>query len=196
MQIHDLPTPALIIDADAFERNLASMATRLPGRTLRPHVKAHKCTSIAAAQVAAGHDTFTCATPREIVGMADAGVGADLLLANETVDSNRLRQMAAADAPVTIAVDSAAITGSVAGEIVARVTTDAFADLHTAPIRVAQPDIPEPTSPGLTEGFHVSARTIAEAALASMGAEIPMDIAALDVSTPHDVPGPWFSGPF
>jgi len=95
-----------------------------------------------------------------------------------------------------VAVDSAAITGSVAGEIVARVTTDAFADLRTAPIRVAQPDIPEPTSHGLTEGFHVSARTIAEAALTSMGAEIPMSIAALDVSTPHDVPGPWFSGPF
>ena len=95
-----------------------------------------------------------------------------------------------------IAVDSAAITGSVAGEIVARVTTDAFADLRTAPIRVAQPDIPEPTSPGLTEGFHVSARTIAEAALASMGAEIPNNIDALDAPTPHDIPGPWFAGPF
>jgi len=95
-----------------------------------------------------------------------------------------------------VAVDSAAITGSVAGEIVARITTDAFEDLRTAPVRVAQPDIPEPTSPGLTEAFHVSARTIAEAALACVGLEIPMDIAALNVSTPHDVPGRWFSGPF
>jgi len=95
-----------------------------------------------------------------------------------------------------VAVDSAAITGSVAGEIVARVTTDAFSDLRTAPIRVAQPDIPEPTSPGLTEGFHVSARTIAEAALTSMGRTIPDEVIALNASTPHDVPGPWFSGPF
>ena len=95
-----------------------------------------------------------------------------------------------------VAVDSAAITGSVAGEIVARITTDAFSDLRTAPIRVAQPDIPEPTSPGLTEGFHVTARTIAEAALTSMGRTISEDVTALDASTPHDVPGPWFSGPF
>ena len=57
---------------------------------LRPHVKAHKCTAIAAAQQLVGHDTFTCATPREIVGMAAAGVGAELLLANETVDDTRL----------------------------------------------------------------------------------------------------------
>lgn len=95
-----------------------------------------------------------------------------------------------------LAVDAAAITGSVAGEIVARITTDAFSDLRTAPIRVAQPDIPEPTSPGLTEGFHVTARTIAEAALTSMGRPVPQDVIALDASTPHDVPGPWFSGPF
>jgi pyruvate dehydrogenase E1 component beta subunit len=95
-----------------------------------------------------------------------------------------------------VAVDSAALTGSVSGEIVARVTTDAFSELRTAPIRVAQADIPEPTSPGLTEGFHVTARTIAEAVLASMGSTVAPDIVLLDVSTPHDVPGPWFSGPF
>ena len=95
-----------------------------------------------------------------------------------------------------VAVDSAAITGSVAGEIIARVTTNAFAYLRAAPIRVAQPDIPEPTSPGLTEGFHVSARTIAEAALTSMNRPFAEDIMELNASTPHDVPGPWFSGPF
>ena len=95
-----------------------------------------------------------------------------------------------------VAVDSAAITGSVAGEIVARIATDSFSDLHTAPIRLAQPDIPEPTSPALTEGFHVTARTIAEAALTSMGRPDPQDVIGLDTSTPHDVPGPWFSGPF
>lgn len=95
-----------------------------------------------------------------------------------------------------VAVDSAAITGSVAGEIVARITADAFSDLRAAPIRVAQPDIPEPTSPSLTEGFHVTARTIAEAALAITCRPVPQDILTLDASTPHDVPGPWFSGPF
>lgn len=106
MQIHELPTPALVIDADAFDRNIATMAAALPGASLRPHVKAHKCTSLAAAQAAAGHDTFTCATPREIVGMAEAGIGSDLLLANETLDPARLRSMAGLHTPVTIAVDS------------------------------------------------------------------------------------------
>ncbi|MDJ0770999.1 MAG: alanine racemase [Ilumatobacter sp.] len=102
----DLPTPALVIDADAFERNLATMAAALPGGRLRPHVKAHKCTSIARAQQGVGHDTFTCATPREVVGLARAGVGDDLLLANETVDRGRLRTMAELETAVTVAVDS------------------------------------------------------------------------------------------
>lgn len=106
VQIAELSTPALVIDADAFDRNLATMASIHPGRRLRPHVKAHKCTALAAAQQAVGHDTFTCATPLEVVGMGRAGVGSDLLLANETVDPSRLRAMAELDVLVTVAVDS------------------------------------------------------------------------------------------
>lgn len=109
MRIHDLPTPALIIDVEPFERNLVTMAGRHPGRALRPHVKAHKCTTLAAAQAAAGHRTFTCATPREVLGMAAAGLGDDLLLANEVLDPSRLGALAAAQdtAMITVAVDSA-----------------------------------------------------------------------------------------
>ena len=106
MNLAELSTPALLIDADAFDRNLASMASVHPGARLRPHVKAHKCTALAAAQQAAGHSTFTCATPREVVGMAAAGVGDELLLANETVDPARLRAMAECDTAVLVAVDS------------------------------------------------------------------------------------------
>lgn len=108
MDVSQLPTPALLIDADAFDRNLATMAGHHPGGRLRPHVKAHKCTALAAAQQAVGHHTFTCATPREVIGMARAGVGDDLLLANETVDADRLRAMAGLDVAVTVAVDSEA----------------------------------------------------------------------------------------
>ncbi len=86
------------------------MADVRPGASLRPHVKAHKCTTLAARQEAIGHHTFTCATPREVVGMAEAGVGTDLLLANETVDPRRLRAMSDVEAAtgimVTVAVDS------------------------------------------------------------------------------------------
>jgi D-serine deaminase-like pyridoxal phosphate-dependent protein len=108
VNITDLPTPCVLIDRGALERNLAAMATLHPGPRLRPHVKAHKCTALAARQVAAGHVGFTCATPREMVGMAAAGLGADLLLANETIDPDRLRALAALqdDGLVTVAVDS------------------------------------------------------------------------------------------
>jgi D-serine deaminase-like pyridoxal phosphate-dependent protein len=109
MKLHDLPTPAVIIDADRLQHNLSAMAAIHPGASLRPHVKAHKCTELAAMQYAQGHHTFTCATPREVVGMAAAGWGDDLLLANEVLDPDRLSRMAAAqgNARVTIAVDSA-----------------------------------------------------------------------------------------
>ena len=108
MNVHDLPTPALVIDADLLQHNLAVMAAVRPGTALRPHVKAHKCTALAAAQHAVGHTAFTCATPREVLGMAAADLGADLLLANEVLSPTRLSALAAAqdDALITIAVDS------------------------------------------------------------------------------------------
>ncbi len=108
MRVHDLPTPALVVDVERFETNLTTMAAARPGANLRPHVKAHKCTAIAAAQARVGHRSFTCATPREMVGMAAAGLGEDLLLANEVVDPARLAAMAAWQdrARMTVAVDS------------------------------------------------------------------------------------------
>jgi len=102
-RIEELVTPALVVDLDAFEHNISTMATALPGARLRPHVKAHKCTALARRQLEAGHRTFTCATIREVEGMADAGLGEDLLLANEVVDASRLGRI---DARVTVAVDS------------------------------------------------------------------------------------------
>jgi len=104
--VQDLPTPALVVDTGAFDHNLAAMAAALPGARCRPHVKAHKTTALAREQAARGHRSFTCATPREMEGMAHAGLGDDLLLANEVVDPDRLRRLAALDTRVTIAVDS------------------------------------------------------------------------------------------
>jgi D-serine deaminase-like pyridoxal phosphate-dependent protein len=114
----ELQTPALVVDADALDHNLATMAAALPGTRLRPHVKAHKTTALAARQATVGHAGFTCATIREVEGLAAAGLGADLLLANEVVDARRLGDVAAAGARVTIAVDSdetidAAVRGGV-----------------------------------------------------------------------------------
>ena len=91
MLIHELQTPALIVDAEALEHNLRTMSAALPGARLRPHVKAHKCTALARRQAAHGHRGFTCATLREVEGLAAAGLGDDLLLANEVLDARRLQ---------------------------------------------------------------------------------------------------------
>jgi D-serine deaminase-like pyridoxal phosphate-dependent protein len=100
----------VIIDIDVLQRNIATMSRIHPGARLRPHMKATKCTSLAKLQVESGHMSFTCATPREMIGMAHAGLGNDLLLANETLDVARLSAMAALQesSMITVAIDSAA----------------------------------------------------------------------------------------
>jgi len=107
MRASELPTPAAAIDLDALDRNIATMGEAWPGRSLRPHVKAFKSTALARRLHAAGHTGFCCATIREVEGMAAAGLGDDLLLANEVLDASRLGALVArGDARVTVAVDS------------------------------------------------------------------------------------------
>jgi D-serine deaminase-like pyridoxal phosphate-dependent protein len=105
VRLADLTTPALVADVDLLDANLQAMSAALPGARLRPHVKAHKSTALAKRQAALGHRGFTCATVREMEGMAAAGLGHDLLLANEVLDASRLGCL---DARVTVAVDSEA----------------------------------------------------------------------------------------
>jgi D-serine deaminase-like pyridoxal phosphate-dependent protein len=109
MRLDELTTPALVVDGPALDRNLAAMAAAWPGRRLRPHVKAHKTSGLARRQAALGHTAFTCATVREVEVMAAAGLGEDLLLANEVLDMRRLGAVVEAGARVTVAVDSAEV---------------------------------------------------------------------------------------
>ena len=107
MKVHELATPALLVDIHAFDRNVATMAARWPGTTLRPHVKAFKSTALAARLAEAGHTGFCCATVREMAGMAAAALGDDLLLANESLDLSRLTPVVeSGSARITVAVDS------------------------------------------------------------------------------------------
>jgi D-serine deaminase-like pyridoxal phosphate-dependent protein len=118
MHIAELTTPALVVDEPALERNLTTMSDARPGVALRPHVKAHKTTQLARRQFAHGHHGFTAATVRECVGMAEAGLGEDLLLANEVLDMTRLGAIVEAGARVTVAVDSEAVArAAVAGGV-------------------------------------------------------------------------------
>jgi D-serine deaminase-like pyridoxal phosphate-dependent protein len=122
--VADLQTPALLIDRRQFDSNLAVMSAALPGPRLRPHVKAHKCTELARRQQEAGHLKFTCATIREMEGMAAAGLDRDLLLANEVVDARRLTPLVDAGVRVTIAVDSVETIAAAAAARVPEVLID------------------------------------------------------------------------
>jgi D-serine deaminase-like pyridoxal phosphate-dependent protein len=124
MHLNELPTPALWADLDVLEHNLTTMAERIPGTRLRPHVKAHKTTELARRQHALGHTGFTCATAREVVVLAAAGLGDDLLLANEIVDPGRLKAMANCRGRVTVAVDSPETVDAAAAAGIKEVVVD------------------------------------------------------------------------
>ena len=101
----DLRTPTLVVESAVFDANVAAIGELLPGPRLRPHVKAFKSTALAQRLADAGHRSFCAATPREIEGMVAAGLGHDLLLANESLDVARLGKLSD-EARITVAVDS------------------------------------------------------------------------------------------
>jgi D-threonine aldolase len=123
VKLDDVPTPALVVDLPIFDQNVATMTAALPGPRLRPHVKAFKSTALARRLAAAGHRGFCCATVREMEGMAAAGLGDDLLLANEVLDCTRLGVLADS-ARITVAVDSDQTVGAAAAGGVREVLID------------------------------------------------------------------------
>ncbi len=105
MDAHDLDTPALYVDLDALERNIARMQERCRawGVALRPHVKTHKIPEIAQLQLAAGAIGITVAK----VGEAEVLPGDDVLIAYPLVKAKlpRVRELAKTRR-VKVAVDS------------------------------------------------------------------------------------------
>jgi len=95
-----------------------------------------------------------------------------------------------------LVLDSGFTTGSVAGEVIARVSMELFNELSGPPRRLAMPDIPEPTSPALTKGFYVRAGDVVNAALGLLCKPNVSVIDEIPEPVPHDVPGSWFKGPF
>ncbi len=76
-----LLTPALVIDLDILERNIAAMAgwAAAHGIALRPHAKTHKSPEIARRQIDAGAVGICCATVKELEVLSEAGVTGLLL---------------------------------------------------------------------------------------------------------------------
>ena len=108
----EVDTPALLLDLDAFERNVATMADAARGLRLRPHAKSHKCPEIALRQIAAGAVGVCCQKVSEAQAMVDGGVG-DVLVSNEIVGRAKLARLAelAKRARVSVCVDDATNAG-------------------------------------------------------------------------------------
>jgi D-serine deaminase-like pyridoxal phosphate-dependent protein len=106
--IGELETPAPIVDLDRLERNLTRMADYAKSHSLalRPHIKTHKATTIAASQLAHGAAGLTCATPAEAAVMS--ALCDDILLAYPAIGPKLTRLMALpSEVSLTVALDSA-----------------------------------------------------------------------------------------
>jgi D-serine deaminase-like pyridoxal phosphate-dependent protein len=107
--LDEVPTPCLLVDVAAANRNIARAADYFSRRQvkLRPHFKAHKCTQLLKKQLEAGGCVgVTCATAAEAMVLADHGF-TDVLVANQVVDSASLALVtrAAGKVEVSVAVD-------------------------------------------------------------------------------------------
>jgi D-serine deaminase-like pyridoxal phosphate-dependent protein len=95
--VDSLPTPALVVEAEALEQNLRMMADYFAARAakLRPHFKSHKCVTLAHRQIAAGSAVgITCAKLAEAEALVAGGVK-DVLIANLVVGPAKAQRLAA-----------------------------------------------------------------------------------------------------
>ena len=90
----ELDTPALLLDMDAVEANIAKLAGWFRGKPcqLRPHVKTHKLPLIAKKQIAAGAIGITCAKLSEAEAFFRNGIR-DILVANEIVGARKIERL-------------------------------------------------------------------------------------------------------
>lgn len=95
-QLNAIDTPALLLDLDAFERNLERMSAALRGSgvRLRAHAKCHKTPEIALRQVALGAVGICCQKVSEAAVFVEAGIQ-DVLVTNQVVGIPKLRHLAA-----------------------------------------------------------------------------------------------------
>lgn len=100
-----------------------------------------------------------------------------------------------------IVVDSGWTNGGIAGEIIARMAISHMGSLKKSPLRIALPDLPAPSSPGLTKYYYPNIETIMASVCKMLGknteqAKKVLEENAAGSSIPHDVPNASFMGPF
>lgn len=134
MSLDDVETPALLVDLDAYERNLERMAVLLKGKParLRPHAKTHKSPLIAAEQIARGAVGACCQKVSEAEILVDGGI-ADVLISNEIVGASKIARVAllAKRARIAICVDDADIAHQLgAASVAAGSTIDVLVEIE------------------------------------------------------------------
>ena len=109
-RLEEVDTPALVLDLDAFERNLATLQRSVGGRArVRAHAKTHKCPEIARRQIAAGAIGVCCQKVSEAEALVEGGID-DVLVSNEIVGAYKIARLAAlaGRARIGVCVDNAA----------------------------------------------------------------------------------------
>jgi len=148
MNRDEIPTPALLLDADRFERNLARMRehVRTNGKHYRPHAKTHRCPEIARRQIEADALGVACAKLGEAEVMAGAGIRG-LLITTEIVTPAaivRLGRLLEQAPDTMVVVDNAANVDALARAMASRgLTLDVLVDVDVGGRRTgAQPGEP------------------------------------------------------
>jgi len=105
MHIDDLDTPAIVVDLDRLEANLARFQAYLSqhGLANRPHIKTHKIPAIAHMQINAGAAGITCQKLGEAEVMAQAGI-TDIFLPYNIVGAAKLERLMRLARAVTVSV--------------------------------------------------------------------------------------------
>lgn len=105
MPLAEVDTPCLILELDAFERNLRRLNDSLAGKNVavRPHAKSHKCPQIALRQIALGAAGVCCQKVSEAEALVQGGI-VDVLIANEVVGAPKLKRLAALARQAHVAV--------------------------------------------------------------------------------------------
>ncbi len=103
--IDALDTPALVLDLDVVEANVARTVeiAQAAGARLRPHIKTHRMLAVAKLQIAAGAQGICCAKTGEAEVFADGGID-DIFIANQVVGAAKMRRLRALAERVRLAV--------------------------------------------------------------------------------------------
>jgi 3-hydroxy-D-aspartate aldolase len=156
MPLDEVDTPALVVDLDAFERNLRRLPERIAGSgvRMRPHAKTHKCPIIALKQVELGAVGVCCQKVSEAEAMVQGGVR-DVLVTNEIVGRQKLQRLMslAHTARIGVCTDDAGQVGALeAAASDAGVTLPVYVEVNMGGNRCGV----EPGKPALDLARHIA----------------------------------------